>query len=83
MPLYSKYYCGDSALHNVNHYYGMYCGRVCSPVSFIFYRRTPALSQTDYAEVYRKKEEEELMGYTHPHVSITVTLMKYLKIFTT
>lgn len=59
----------------------MWCGTVSSPVSFVFYRRTPALSQTDYAEVYRKKEEEELMGYTHPHVNITH--LKYLKIFTT
>nr|XP_022333202.1 putative ATP-dependent RNA helicase TDRD9 [Crassostrea virginica] len=35
--------------------------------TFHLQRRTPAFSQTDYAEAYRKQEEEELMGYTHPH----------------
>lgn len=41
--------------------------------AFHLQRRTPASSQTDYAEVYRKKEEEELMGYTHPHQSNRTT----------
>ncbi|XP_062595523.1 ATP-dependent RNA helicase TDRD9-like [Saccostrea cucullata] len=35
--------------------------------TFHLQRRTPAFSQTAYAEAYRQQEEEELMGYTHPH----------------